>query len=193
MKPRTRSIVAIALVTTVLTLVVSLHVRAATPRAQRADETMKVLLAEVHALRLAMEHTAAIAPRVQLTLARLGIEEQRTMQIGTQLDQVRRQLADTVLESKKLAGSRKSHSGAHQRGATKGLGIRASRHQTKIVSAGSPGATAAHQGKRIRAGARDRAGTLGRFERPPGRTGTTSRPDPVGCALRIDAEERASS
>jgi len=103
MKPRTRSIVAIALVTTVLTLVVSLHVRAATPRAQRADETMKVLLAEVHALRLAMEHTAAIAPRVQLTLARLGIEEQRTMQIGTQLDQVRRQLADTVLESKKLA------------------------------------------------------------------------------------------
>jgi hypothetical protein len=105
MQPRTRPIAIVVLLATALALGVTLHVRAATTQAPSADDTMKALLAEVHALRLAMEHSAAVAPRVQLTLARLGIEEQRTAQIGAQLDQARRQLADVSLETRRLASS----------------------------------------------------------------------------------------
>lgn len=104
MPPRTRSIAMVALLATVLALVVTLRVRAATP-AQSADDAIKALLAEVHALRLAMERSAAVTPRVQLTLARLGIEEQRTTQIGAQLDQARRQLTDAASESRRLTSS----------------------------------------------------------------------------------------
>jgi hypothetical protein len=62
------------------------------------------LLAEVHELRLAMERSATVAPRVQLTLARLNIEEQRTVVLGRDLDQIRQQLASANLETRKLAG-----------------------------------------------------------------------------------------
>jgi hypothetical protein len=95
----------VALLATVLALVVTLRVRAATPQAESADDPIKALLAEVHALRLAMERSAVVTPRVQLTLARLGIEEQRTTQIGAQIDQARRQLADAALESQRLTRS----------------------------------------------------------------------------------------
>src|SRR5438034_8064716 len=61
------------------------------------------LLTEVHALRIAMEQSATVAPRVQLTLARLNIEEQRIAQLATQLDQVRRELTAVTLDSQKLA------------------------------------------------------------------------------------------
>lgn len=102
MPPRTRPIAIVVLLAIALALGVTLHVRAATPQAPSTDDTMKALLAEVHALRLAMEHSAVVAPRVQLTLARLGIEEQRTAQIGAQLDQARRQLADVGIETQRL-------------------------------------------------------------------------------------------
>ncbi|PYQ75788.1 MAG: hypothetical protein DMG04_05835 [Acidobacteria bacterium] len=42
-----------------------------------ANDVLPGLLAEVHGLRLAMEQSAAVTPRLQLTLARLTIEEQR--------------------------------------------------------------------------------------------------------------------
>ena len=41
------------------------------------NDVLPGLLAEVHGLRLAMEQSAAVTPRLQLTLARLTIEEQR--------------------------------------------------------------------------------------------------------------------
>src|SRR5438132_924360 len=44
-----------------------------------------------------------VAPRVQLTLARLNIEEQRIAQLAAQLDQVRRELTAVGLESQKLS------------------------------------------------------------------------------------------
>jgi chromosome segregation ATPase len=59
---------------------------------------MPALLAEVHALRIAMEQSATVAPRVQLTLARLNIEEQRIAHLAGQLDQVRRELSTAALE-----------------------------------------------------------------------------------------------
>lgn len=79
------------------------HTVAAQPQAAQAPEPMTALLAEVHALRLALEQSATIAPRVQLTLARLNIEEQRIGQLAAQLDQVRRELPAASLESQKLS------------------------------------------------------------------------------------------
>jgi chromosome segregation ATPase len=64
---------------------------------------MTELLKEVRALRVAMEQSVAVTPRVQLALARLTLQEQRTAQIGAQLDQVRRQLAEATLESAKMS------------------------------------------------------------------------------------------
>jgi DNA repair exonuclease SbcCD ATPase subunit len=76
--------------------------RAATASAQTPDSPTAALLSEVHALRIAMEQSASVAPRVQLTLVRLNIEEQRVAQLTTQLDQIRRELTTTRLEAQKL-------------------------------------------------------------------------------------------
>ena len=70
---------------------------AAATQAGQAPEPLTALLAEVHALRLAMEQSATVAPRVQLTLARLNIEDQRIAQLASQLDQVRRELSAASL------------------------------------------------------------------------------------------------
>jgi hypothetical protein len=67
------------------------------------EDPTAAVLAEVRALRLTAERYAAVAPRVQLLVARLNVEEQRTAKASSQLDQVRRQLAEASLESKKTA------------------------------------------------------------------------------------------
>lgn len=55
-------------------------------------DPLPALLTEVRALRLAMEQAATIGPRVQVTLARLNIQEQRVSHLTAQLDSVRQQL-----------------------------------------------------------------------------------------------------
>jgi chromosome segregation ATPase len=102
MTTRTRSVVAMMFVAAVAVLATSYSLRAASPTAQVSDP-MTALLGEVHALRIAMEQSATVAPRVQLTLGRLNIEEQRIAQLAVQLDQVRRELTAASLESQKLA------------------------------------------------------------------------------------------
>jgi len=64
-------------------------------------DPIPALLAEVHALRLAMEQGAAVAPRVQLTLARLNIEEQRIVQLAARLHRARQELPEAHLLSQK--------------------------------------------------------------------------------------------
>jgi chromosome segregation ATPase len=81
----------------------ALAVAASTQTAPPPGDTLAELLKEVRALRVAMEQPLAVTPRVQLALARLTLQEQRTAQIGAQLDQVRRQLAEATLESAKMA------------------------------------------------------------------------------------------
>jgi hypothetical protein len=54
------------------------------------------------------EQSATIAPRGQLTLARLNIEEQRIGQLAAQLDQGRRELSAASLESQKLSDPREN-------------------------------------------------------------------------------------
>ena len=60
---------------------------------QAPADPLAALLAEVHALRVTMEQQASVGPRMQLTLARLTIEEQRVSHLSSDLTSVRAQLA----------------------------------------------------------------------------------------------------
>ncbi len=75
------------------------------PATVPAGDFTAALLAEVHELRLAMERSATVAPRVQLTLARLNIEEERTHILSGQLEQIRQEQANTSLAIKKLSSN----------------------------------------------------------------------------------------
>lgn len=101
MRTRLRSISALGIVAVVVALVTTYSVKAS-PQPGQVQDPMTALLAEVHALRLAMEQSTTIAPRVQLTLARLNIEEQRVAQLSGQLDQARREVSAASLEQQKL-------------------------------------------------------------------------------------------
>jgi hypothetical protein len=95
-----------ALMTASASLVLGLIAKSVVAAAQAPpapNMTIAALLAEVHELRLAMERSATVAPRVQLTLARLNIEEQRTMLLSGQLEQVRQELVHASLETKGMA------------------------------------------------------------------------------------------
>jgi chromosome segregation ATPase len=100
MRTRLRSVSALLIV--VAGVVLAAYTVKAAPQSAPASDPISALLAEVHALRIAMEQSATVAPRVQLTLARLNIEEQRIAQLAGQLDQVRRELSAVSLESQKL-------------------------------------------------------------------------------------------
>src|SRR5882672_10807426 len=102
MTTQARSVFAMGFVAAVAVLATTYSLKAA-PQAAQAPDPLTALLGEVHALRIAMEQSATVAPRVQLTLARLNIEEQRIAQLAAQLDQVRRELTAVSLESQKLA------------------------------------------------------------------------------------------
>jgi seryl-tRNA synthetase len=87
----------------VCSFALALSARGATGRQAPSSgpDPIPALLAEVHALRLAMEQSAAVTPRVQLTLARLNIEEQRISQLAAQLDRARQDLTQARLQSQK--------------------------------------------------------------------------------------------
>ena len=102
MTTRFRLVSTIVVAGAALSLAAGYSVAAASQAAPSPDPIV-ALLGEVHALRLAMEQSATVTPRVQLTLARLNIEEQRIAQLSAQLDQVRRELTAVTLESQKVA------------------------------------------------------------------------------------------
>ena len=83
MNNRVRFAAALMIVTGTLAIAVTFSVKAQPARTQA--EPIAALLSEVHALRLAMEQTAAVGPRIQLAMARLNIEEQRIAQLATPL------------------------------------------------------------------------------------------------------------
>ena len=78
-------------------------------RPQSAEDTTRALLAEVHALRVAMERLATAAPRAQLAYGRLQIQEQRITNLTTQLQTVRDRIRGDVV------GSFKDELGAQER------------------------------------------------------------------------------
>lgn len=98
---RLRPALTMALAAAIVALAASYTVKAA-PQARPPLDPIASLLDEVHGLRIAMEQSATVAPRVQLTLARLNIEEQRIAQLSVQLDQVRRELLAASQESQRL-------------------------------------------------------------------------------------------
>ncbi len=102
MRNRLRSLAVWVFVGGVVALATTYAVKAS-PQAGQPPDPMTALLAEVRGLRLAMERSASVAPRVQLTLARLTIEEQRLTVLATQLDQVRRELNAAMLQSQAFA------------------------------------------------------------------------------------------
>jgi len=63
----------------------------ASAQSQSVD-SLSVLLTEVHALRITLDQQATIGPRVQLTISRLNIEEQRVAHLDAELNDVRLQL-----------------------------------------------------------------------------------------------------
>ena len=77
---------------------------AAQQTAPASNDIMNALLHEVRGLRIAMEQSAAVAPRVQLTLARLNIEEQRIAQLAAQFDRARQEVSIHTLTVRRLSG-----------------------------------------------------------------------------------------
>jgi hypothetical protein len=95
-----RTLLLIALVCPII--VFAIRTLGAASQTTAPPDMLASLLVEVHELRLAMERSATVAPRVQLTLARLNIQEQRTVILSSQLDRIRQEQAAAILETKKL-------------------------------------------------------------------------------------------
>jgi len=55
-------------------------------------QTFQTLLGEVHQLRLALERSTQIAPRIQITVERLKLQQEQVARIARQLDDLRREL-----------------------------------------------------------------------------------------------------
>ena len=75
-------------------------------RAQQAGappDVLNALLIEVRGLRVATEQMASTAPRIQLILGRLQLQEQRIMNQGRRLDTVRAGLAQAQKELDAMA------------------------------------------------------------------------------------------
>lgn len=57
-----------------------------------SQPTIEALLAEVRQLRIALERSAVLGPKMQLAAQRLSMQEQKIARIQTQLESVRREL-----------------------------------------------------------------------------------------------------
>ena len=100
---RIRSKLLTATVAGIVALAATYSLRAAPP-ANQAVDPLAALLAEVHALRITMEQNATLTPRLQLTLARLNIEEQRIAQLAAQLERARQELNGNDMALRRMSG-----------------------------------------------------------------------------------------
>ena len=111
----------------------------ATPApAQEAQSVLPALLAEVRALRSAIEDMASAAARAQLALGRLQIQEQRVDRLLRRLDTVRSALSGaerTVLEGRQALTRLESH--AQTTGADQRLELERERAALKLALAQS--------------------------------------------------------
>ena len=57
------------------------------------DATLKALLSEVRQLRLTLEKSISLAPRMQLLIERAKLQDQKVTRISQQLDEVRKHIA----------------------------------------------------------------------------------------------------
>src|SRR5258708_2673235 len=77
---------------TVLFVSICLAASAQTPPAPSDSSVIQSLLSEVHQLRLAIERTNSIGPRIQLAVERVRLQQQVVSRLSDQLDGVRRDL-----------------------------------------------------------------------------------------------------
>jgi len=68
----------------------SLAARAQAPASE--SQTLQTLLAEVHQLRIALQRSTQIAPRVQIAVERLKLQQEQVARTARQLDDLRRDL-----------------------------------------------------------------------------------------------------
>lgn len=60
--------------------------------------TIQTLLAEVRLLRLALERSAVVAPKIQLTLQRMQLQQDSVSRASRELEEVRNQMAKSAAE-----------------------------------------------------------------------------------------------
>lgn len=68
-----------------------------------SDATMQALLTEVRQLRLALEKSVAIGPRIQMTLQRMQLQQEVVSRASRQLDEIRTRLSISGMEAEHLA------------------------------------------------------------------------------------------
>jgi hypothetical protein len=64
---------------------------------------MQALLAEVRQLRLALERSALLTPKIQLTMQRLQLQDQRVARLSAPLDTVRHEIARQAAVPQRVA------------------------------------------------------------------------------------------
>jgi hypothetical protein len=69
----------------------------------QSSQTLEALLAEVRQLRLAIERSAILAPKIQLALQRMSLQDQKIARISSQLDNTRREIAARTEGQKRIA------------------------------------------------------------------------------------------
>ena len=76
---------------------------AARAQAPASDvKTLQTLLAEVHQLRIVLERSSQIAPRIQIAVERLKLQQEHVARVARQLDEIRRDLDRTRSDQPKI-------------------------------------------------------------------------------------------
>ena len=81
-----------------LTLAAPVHAQNPNPD----GATMQALLTEVHQLRLTLEKSILVGPKMQLVMQRAQLQDQRVARISQQLDSVRKQIAEKAARRTKV-------------------------------------------------------------------------------------------
>jgi hypothetical protein len=69
----------------------------------QSSTTLETLLAEVRQLRLAIERSSILGPKIQLAVQRLSLQDQKMARISSELDSTRREIADRTEGQQRVA------------------------------------------------------------------------------------------
>ncbi|MCU1275105.1 MAG: hypothetical protein JWO48_2536 [Bryobacterales bacterium] len=85
-----------------ITIIIGITAPASAQTANPDTPTIQALLTEVRQLRLALERSALLAPRMQLAMQRLQVQEQKVARLSEQLDEARKQNSTAAARHVKL-------------------------------------------------------------------------------------------
>ena len=69
-----------------------------------SDGTIQALLAEVRQLRITLERSAVVAPKIQVTLQRMQIQQDSVSRVSRELEDLRGDLSKLTAEETRLSG-----------------------------------------------------------------------------------------